>query len=89
MIKLKIGRNIVEVSEKDIILDNGACFQLITQRDKKGHLILVSKKLFKDLRTCGLVYTNEELTQKAMKTYGHPIYVYWKFGIPRMKELGY
>lgn len=26
MVKLKVGRNIIELDEKDLILDNGACY---------------------------------------------------------------
>ena len=28
MVKLKVGRNIIELDEKDLILDNGACYQI-------------------------------------------------------------
>lgn len=30
MVKLKVGRNILEISENDLILDNGACYQIVT-----------------------------------------------------------
>lgn len=32
MVKLKVGRKILDISENDLILDNGACYQIITQR---------------------------------------------------------
>lgn len=28
MVKLKVGRNILELDEKDLILDNGACYPM-------------------------------------------------------------
>lgn len=31
MVKLKVGRNIIELDEKDLILDNGACYQIVTK----------------------------------------------------------
>ena len=32
MVKLKAGRNIIELDEKDLILDNGACYQIVTKK---------------------------------------------------------
>lgn len=32
MVKLKVGRNILDISENDLILDNGACYQIVTQK---------------------------------------------------------
>ena len=32
MVKLKVGRNIIELDEKDLILDNGACYQIVTKK---------------------------------------------------------
>lgn len=33
MVKLKVGRNILDISENDLILDNGACYQIVTQKN--------------------------------------------------------
>ena len=30
-IKLKVGRDILEIDKNDLILDNGACYQIITK----------------------------------------------------------
>lgn len=35
MVKLKVGRNILDIDENDLILDNGACYQIVTQEIKK------------------------------------------------------
>lgn len=32
MVKLKVGRNILDISKNDLILDNGACYQIVTQK---------------------------------------------------------
>lgn len=59
MIKLKIGRYICEIKKDDLILDNDACYQIITQkvgRDKSYPIM--SKKLFNDLKKTGLIFTN-------------------------------
>ncbi len=31
MVKLKVWRNILDIDENDLILDNGACYQIITK----------------------------------------------------------
>lgn len=33
MVKLKVGRNILEIDENDLILDNSACYQIITKKN--------------------------------------------------------
>lgn len=92
MIKLKIGRKIYELDSKDIILDNGVSYQIITQKDTKGFswsYPVMSKKLFNDLKKSELIFTNEELQQAAIEEYNTQIITYWKFNITKMKELGY
>ncbi len=32
MIKIKVGKNILDINKDDLILDNGACFQIITKK---------------------------------------------------------
>ena len=48
MIKLKVGRNIIELDDKDLILDNGACYQIVTKKDGgfDWHYPIMSKKCF-------------------------------------------
>ena len=52
MVKLKVGRNIIELDEKDLILDNGACYQIVTKKvgGFDWYYPIMSKKLFHDLR---------------------------------------
>lgn len=65
---LKVGHNILDINEKDIILDNGACYQIITKEVGKlfeTYSPIMSKKLFDRLNRCGAVYTNEMLKKKS------------------------
>ena len=52
MVKLKVGRNILELDEKDLILDNGACYQIVTKKvgGFDWYYPIMSKKLFHDLK---------------------------------------
>lgn len=91
MVKLKVGRNILDISENDLILDNGACYQIVTKKvgGFNWHYPIMSKKLFNDLKNTGLIFTNDELRQAAIKRYGNIVETYWKFNIESMKKLGY
>lgn len=92
MVKLKVGRKILDISENDLILDNGACYQIVTQKVCKGfdwHYPIMSKKLFNDLKKLELIFTSEGLKQDAIKKYGTSVITYWKFNIERMQKLGY
>ena len=92
MVKLKVGRNVLDIDKNDLILDNGACYQIITKEigyafNKKTPIM--SKKLFNDLKKCELIFTSEALRQKKKKKYGDHVRTFWKFNVDRMKELGY
>lgn len=92
MVKLKVGRNIFDIDEGDLILDNGACYILVTKKVMKGYSEgspTVSKKLFSDLKKCGLIFTNEVLRQDTIKKYGNHVVTFWKFDVDQMKKLGY
>lgn len=91
-IKLKVGRDILEIDKNDLILDNGACYQIITKKvgsENCKHSPLVSKKLFNDLKKCELIFTNEELRQMAIRKYDTDKFSLWKFDIDWMKKMGY
>ena len=62
MVKLKVGRNILHIDENDRILDNGACYQIITHKVGSGfdsYCPVMSKKLFNDLKKCELIFTSD------------------------------
>lgn len=89
---LKVGRYIYNIDNNDLILDNGACYQIITKKINKGfnhYPVRMSKKSFNDLKKLDLVFTSEELKQDAIKRYGISSVTYWKFNIERMQQLGY
>nr|DAF25591.1 MAG TPA: hypothetical protein [Caudoviricetes sp.] len=92
MVKLKVGRNILDISENDLILDNGVCYQIVTQKVRKGfdsYYPRMSKKLFNDLKNLELIFTSEGLRQDAINKYGSSVITCWKFNIERMQKLGY
>lgn len=92
MVKLKVGRNIFDIDEKDLILDNGACYILVTKKVMKGYSKgspTISKQLFGNLKKCGLIFTCELLRQNAIEKYGNHAVTFWKFDVDRMKKMGY
>lgn len=92
MVKLKVGRNVFDIDKNDLILDNGACYQIITKRLSSGHnkyCPIMSKKLFAELKKCELIFTSEGLRQAAIKKYGGNVVTFWKFNVDEMKKMGY
>lgn len=92
MVKLKVGRNILDIDENDLILDNGAYYQIITKRIGFGFnesIPVMSKKLFADLKKCELIFTSEGLRQAAIEKYGNSVVAFWKFNIDKMQKMGY
>lgn len=92
MIQLKVGRNILNIDDNDLILDNGVCYQIITKQISNGlnkATPVMSKKLFSDLKKCDLIFTSEGLRLAAIQKYGNHVQTYWKFNIERMKDLGH
>jgi len=88
-IKFKIGRKVYNIGANDILMDNGALVQLTTQngpfRDWTYTVPVLSKKLFKDLKTRCFIFEDQELTKK----YSNLKLVYYRFNIERMIEMGY
>ena len=67
--EIKCNHRTFTVTESDRILDNGACYQLITQKYKKGYDRLtpkVSKTLFRQLLKDGCI----RLSDRKYKAYG-------------------
>lgn len=92
MVKLKVGRNVFDIDDNDLILDNGACYQIITKEIRKGFDRIIPKmssKLFNDLKKCELIFTSEGLRQAAIKKYGNSVVTFWKFDVDQMKKMGY
>lgn len=90
-IELKIGHHTFAISENDLILDNGSCAQVITQKVFKGwssYAPIMSKKMFRDMKKLGFIYTNDELETRCHKTYG-TYCTFYAFDIPAMLQAGY
>lgn len=82
-VKLKVGRRVFDISENDIILDNGSCYILITKKVLKDWCKCspsVSKKLFNDLSKLGFIYKCGQSKEK---------FDLYKFKIDEMKKSGY
>lgn len=92
MVKLKVGRNILDIDENDLILDNGVCYQIITKKVGSGFnkvSPIMSKNLFKNLKNTELIFTSEGLRLDAIKKYGNHVITFWKFNINQMQKMGY
>lgn len=91
-IRLKIGRKVYAVGENDLILDNGAIIQITTILIRDGwssYSLKMSKKLFKDLKTCAFIFKDEKLTRDANLQYDKPFLTYYRFDIDKMIKNGY
>ena len=86
---LKVGRDILDINEKDIILDKGSCYQIITKEVGKlweTYSPIISKSLFSKLNKCGAVYTNEMLKKKAFERYHSNSCTFWAFDMKKLEE---
>lgn len=91
---MKINRYIKPIGKDDLILDNGACIQVTTQHGESlgwGSFanLKMSKKLFKDLKTCAFIFVDEERTKKANEPYEAPFLTYYRFDIDKLILNGY
>lgn len=86
---LKVGRDVLDINEKDIILDNGACYQITTKEVGKlwkAYFPVISKSLFDRLNKYGAVYTNEMLKKKAFERYHINSCTFWAFDMKKLEE---
>lgn len=89
-VRLKIGREIFEINENDIIIDNGSCYQLVTQ--KIGNMVsgyyppIVSKKLFNSLKKTGQLLADEKTEEYKRKKYNGTKIECYRFDIEKMKQ---
>lgn len=89
MAELKIGRRMWDITEKDVVLFNGACWQLITQtyfRDWSHHYPTMSKALCENFVKKGILVMfkkeREYLTQDGQQM---GLY-YYKFDMEKLTE---
>lgn len=90
-IELKVGRYVVHVSEKDLVMDNHACIQIITQlvwKNRNKIPLKMSQKQFQELRKIGALVADNELDRQAEEQYRSQVQLY-RFNIPAMEKAGF
>lgn len=85
--KIKVGRREFVVYDTDLILDNGACYQILSCSNKGTYYKSndLSKKLFNELRKLEGVFTSEGLRIAAQYNFDEHC-TFWKFDIEHMTE---
>lgn len=86
-LKIYIRNKEYIIDENSLILDNGAIYQLVSHRVSwiDASSPVISKKMFKDLKTLAYVYTNEDLKEESKRRYISDCTLY-KFDIKRMSK---
>ena len=75
--KIKSGRDEYEVSSQDLILDNGACYQLITKRKYSGwnsYPLIIAKTTFKKMLKDGKIRKSKKVYGGLSKNITYPLY---------------
>lgn len=78
--EIKCGRRVFDCTSKDLILDNEACYQLITQTYSRGYNKLhpiISKTLFKKLLKEGKIRKSEKKYETGYSS--QPYYDLYEF----------
>lgn len=85
--EITVNRKTFTIDDTDLILDNGACYQILSKNTDGKYCFYhdLSKKLFRELRTLGGVYTSEGLRLNAVRNHA-PCCTYWKFNVEYMVE---
>ncbi len=79
---IRFGHENYDINENDIILDNGSNYVIITKDVGSGldsFHPTISKVDFNDLRTHGMIFTNNELMRTARENEKQSTVTYWKF----------
>lgn len=91
-IEMKINRYEKLIGEDDLILDNGSCIQVVTQKGafcQYGYApLIMSKKLFNELKKIDFIYLDVSKTKEANKKFNAPRLFYFRFNIGLMAESG-
>ena len=77
--KIKCGRKEFEVNSKDVVMDNGCCYQLITQKIRKGYYDcnpIIAKNVFKSLLKAGKIYKTNMKYKDAFGNISESIVLY-------------
>lgn len=91
-VEMKINRYVKHIGKDDLILDNGACIQVVTQNGAFGEwgycALAMSKKLFNELKKLDFIYLDVGKTKQANKHYNTPRLFYFRFDIDKMIASG-
>ena len=91
-IEMKINRYVKHIGKDDLILDNGAIIQVVTQNGAWGNwnytTLTMSKKMFNELRKRDFIYLDVGKIKKANERYNTPWLSYFRFDIDKMAASG-
>lgn len=92
-VRLKIGHYEKLIGKNDLIADNGACYNVITQRGRFTNWsyqpLMMSKKLFNDLKRLEFIYVDENKTKEERLKTGMPCLTYYRFDIEKFIKFNY
>ena len=87
---VKIGRNYFDITEDDVVLFNGAIWQLITQKIAKGwyhYSPVVAKNKADKWKKTGAIYLVKETGLYKTESGEQMGLRYYKFNIEKLKEV--
>ena len=87
---VKIGRNYFDITEDDVVLFNGAIWQLITQKIAKGwyhYSPVVAKNKADKWKKTGAIYLVKETGLYKTESGKQMGSWYYKFNIEKLKEV--
>ena len=89
---LKINRTVVAISKLDHICDFGTHVLVTSICDSTGHTLQMSKKMFREFKSLGFIFVDEETTKRInshLRSMGEPNVTFYSFDVDRLLELGY
>ena len=89
MAELKIGRKVFDITEKDVVLFNGACWQLITQTIFSGwhsYYPTMSKTICEKFVKKGILVIYQKKDEYITMNGEQMGLYYYKFDIDKLKE---
>ena len=87
---VKIGRNHFDITEDDVVLFNGAIWQLISQRIAKGwnkYVPVIGKIKAEKWKKTGVIYLVKETGLYKTESGKQMGLWYYKFNIEKLKEV--
>lgn len=87
---VKIGRNHFDITEDDVVLFNGAIWQLISQRIAKGwneYVPVIGKTKAEKWKKTGVIYLVKETWLYKTESGKQMGLWYYKFNIEKLKEV--